>query len=264
MPPLLRPRQRNHPESSGVNVLSLFSGIGGLELGLERAGMTVVGQVEINPYATQVLERHWPNVPRHDDVRTTIEWWESAPRPRVDVIAGGFPCQDISHAGKQAGITGERSGLWKPMRDTIRHLRPDYVVIENVAALAVRGLDVVLADLAEIGFDAEWATLRASDFGAPHNRERLYIVAYPQGVDGGSRDLLGTSRSRPTPFPVGGLSGLAPHPRRRAASAWLERQPDVARLAHGIPRQSQRLTALGNAVVPQVAEHIGRMITEAN
>ncbi len=247
-----------------MNVLSLFSGIGGLELGLERAGMTTIGQVEINSYAIQVLERHWPHVPRHDDVRTTIDWWQSEPRPPVHVICGGFPCTDISNAGGRIGITGPQSSLWKPMLDTIRHLRPRYVVIENVAALAVRGLDVVLADLAEIGFDAEWATLRASDFGAPHNRERLYIVAYPQGVDGQSRDLLGEGRSRPPSFPVGGLSGLAAHARRRAATEWLERQPDVARLAHGIPRQSQRLTALGNAVVPQAAQHIGQMIMEAN
>lgn len=245
-----------------MNVLSLFSGIGGLELGLERAGMTTVGQVEINPYALQVLERHWPNVPRHNDVRSCIDWWDSAARPQVDVVCGGFPCQDISHAGKKRGITGERSGLWKPMRDTIRHLRPRYVVIENVAALALRGLDVVLTDLAAIGFDAEWATLRASDFGAPHNRERLYIVAYPQSINGHSRDLLGEGGSWSPPFSAGGLSGLAAHTRRRAAAEWLECQPNVARLAHGIPRQSQRLTALGNAVVPQVAEAIGHRIME--
>lgn len=240
-----------------LNVLSLFSGIGGLELGLERAGMTTVGQVEIDPYARKVLERHWPDVPKHDDVRTTIEWWDSQPRPRVHVVCGGFPCQDISNAGKQAGITGERSGLWKPMRDTIRHLRPDYVVIENVSALATRGLDVVLADLAEIGFDAEWATLRASDFGAPHNRERLYIVAYPHGVDGRSRDYLGAGGVGESSVAVGGLSGLAASARRRAADAWLEREPGLARLAYGVPDQSQRLRALGNAVVPQVAEAVG-------
>lgn len=245
-----------------MNVLSLFSGIGGLELGLERAGMTTVGQVEINPYATRVLERHWPNVPRHDDVRTTIDWWGSETRPPVHVICGGFPCQDISHAGKQAGITGERSGLWKPMRDTIRHLRPHYVVIENVAALAIRGLDVVLADLAEIGFDAEWATLRASDFGAPHNRERLYIVAYPQGLDRDARDLLGKSGKREPPFPIGGLSGLDLPARRRIAHEWIENQPDVARLVDGVPRQMDRIAALGNAVVPQVAQHIGHIIMQ--
>ena len=126
-----------------MNVLSLFAGIGGLELGLERAGMTVVGQVEINPFCRQVLAKHWPDVPRHDDVRTTVEWWESEQRPHVDLICGGFPCQDISHAGKRAGITGPKSSLWGAMLDTIRHIRPRYVLVENVSALVVRGLDTV-------------------------------------------------------------------------------------------------------------------------
>ena len=256
LPPLRHIRQRE----TNVNILSLFSGIGGLEIGLERAGMTTVGQVEIDPYCQRVLTKHWPDVPRHNDVRTTVEWWESESRPHVDIICGGPPCQDISNAGKQAGITGERSGLWKAMWHTIRHLRPDYVLIENVAALAIRGLDVVLADLASIGFDAQWATLRASDFGAPHNRERIYIVAYPSCVDGQSRDLLGASTTRRAPFAVGGLSGLAASECRRAAREWLEREPDVARLAHGIPSQVDRLRVLGNAVVPQVSEHIGRQI----
>ncbi|AIM51016.1 DNA methyltransferase [Mycobacterium phage Ochi17] len=122
-----------------MNVLSLFSGIGGLELGLERAGMTVVGQVEINPYCRQILAKHWPDVPRHDDVRTTVEWWESEERPRVDLICGGFPCQDISNAGARKGITGPKSSLWGGMLHTVRNIRPRYVLIENVAALLVRG-----------------------------------------------------------------------------------------------------------------------------
>lgn len=246
-----------------MNVLSLFSGIGGLELGLERAGMSTVGQVEINPFCQKVLAKHWPSVPRHDDVRTTVEWWEMEERPRVDLICGGFPCQDISNAGKQAGITGERSGLWKPMRDTIRYLRPRYVLIENVSSLAVRGLDVVLADLAGIGFDAEWATLRASDFGAPHNRERLYVVAYPQGVDGGGGNFVeggGVGRSQVS---VGELRGLDLSARRRAADQWVEAEPRVARLVDGIPDQLDRIKALGNAVVPAVSEFIGRQIMDS-
>ena len=243
-----------------MNVLSLFAGIGGLELGLERAGMTVVGQVEINPFCRRVLEKHWPVVPRHDDVRTTVQWWESEERPHVDLITGGFPCQDISNAGKRAGITGPKSSLWGAMLETVRHLRPRYVLAENVSALAVRGLDTVLADLAGIGFDAEWATLRASDFGAPHNRERIYIVAYPTGGDGDARDLLGQGDIGGTPFTTGRLSGLDVAERRRAANAWLEAEPRMDRLVNGVPYQMERLTALGNAVVPQVAEHIGRHI----
>lgn len=243
-----------------LNVLSLFSGIGGLELGLEQAGMNTVGQVEINPWCRTVLEKHWPTIPRHDDVQTAITWWESEQRPNVDLICGGFPCQDISNAGKQAGITGERSGLWKAMRDTIRHLRPRYVLIENVSALAVRGLDVVLADLAEIGFDAEWATFRASDFGAPHNRERLYIVAYTQSGNGIARDRLGEGGIGAASFAVGGLPGLAASEKRRAAAQWLQREPDVARLVDGFPGRDPAITALGNAVVPAVSRHIGELI----
>jgi DNA (cytosine-5)-methyltransferase 1 len=148
------------------------------------------------------------------------------------------------------------------MRDTIRHVRPRYALIENVAALAVRGLDVVLADLASLGFDAEWETLRASDFGAPHNRERLYIVAYTTGGDGQSRDLLGASRVGRAPFAVGGLPRMDASERRRAACEWLECEPDVARLARGVPAQVDRLRVLGNAVVPQVSEFIGTRLMD--
>jgi DNA (cytosine-5)-methyltransferase 1 len=245
-----------------VNVLSLFSGIGGLELGLERAGMNVVGQVEINPFCRSVLEKHWPGVPRHDDVRTAVDWWTSEPRPAVGLICGGFPCTDISKSGKRAGITGPQSSLWGAMLDTIRELRPRYVLVENVAALAVRGLDTVLTDLASIGFDAEWATLRASDFGAPHNRERLYILAHPQSGDRQARDLLGQGRVGSAPLTARGLSGLDVPARWRAASEWLQREPTVARLVNGIPDRVDRLTALGNAVVPQVSQFIGEQIME--
>lgn len=235
-----------------MNVLSLFSGIGGLELGLERAGMTVVGQVEINPYATRVLERHWPNVLRHDDVRTTINWWQSAPRPPVDVVCGGFPCTDISNAGGRIGITGPQSSLWKPMLDVIRALRPHYAVIENVSSLVVRGLDVVLTDLAAIGFDAEWTVVRASDHGALHERERIFIVAYPQSI---RRQRRGSTQPVTTAVEP---ERCRPEPLRPWTS-----EPQPVGVAYGIPHRVERLTALGNAVVPQVAEHIGHTIMEA-
>lgn len=233
-----------------MNVLSLFSGIGGLELGLERAGMTVVGQVEINPFCRQVLAKHWPAVPKHDDVRTAVEWWESENRPDVDLICGGFPCPDISNAGKWAGITGERSGLWRSMLAVVRDLRPRYMLAENVAALAVRGLDTVLADLAGIGFDAEW-TLSACTFGAPHTRERMFIVAYPEGV----------GRQRGRVFGQGTAllesEGCGPEYRR----SWTAESRPVG-VAYGIPGRVDRLTALGNAVVPAVSEHIGRQLMQ--
>jgi DNA (cytosine-5)-methyltransferase 1 len=256
-----------------LNILSLFAGIGGLELGLERAGMTTVGQVEIDPYCQLVLARHWPEVPRHDDVRTAPEWWASEPRPRVDVVCGGFPCQDISVAGLGAGILeGERSSLWNHMARTIRALRPRYVLVENVSALLVRGLDVVLADLAASGYDADWDCIPASALGAPHRRDRIWIVAADtdslglrqQSVselrggdqaladdDGAERIVANTNREPAFRSPVA-------RPERQPWTA----EPDLARVADGVPFGVDRRRALGNAVVPQVAEHVGRLIVE--
>lgn len=244
-----------------LNVLSLFAGIGGLELGLERAGMTTVGQVELDPYCQRVLARHWPEVPRHDDVLTACTWWSAQARPTVHVVCGGFPCQPFSLAGKQLGTNDER-WMWPAFRDVVREVRPDYVLVENVSALVRDGLafGTVLADLHALGFDAEWSTLRASDFGAPHNRERVYLLAHPASVDGVARRGLGAGRVGEAPIAARGLSGLDAHSRRRQADQWLEREPRVGRLAHGIPDQSQRLKAAGNAVVPAVSEHIGRLI----
>ncbi len=240
-----------------LNVLSLFAGIGGLELGLERAGMTTVGQVEIDPYCQSVLARHWPEVPRHDDVRTAPAWWVNEPRPAVDVVCGGFPCQPFSHAGLRQGTADDRWG-WPWMADVVRAVRPAYVVVENVAALLADrdAFGWLLADLAEIGFDAEWAVLRASDFGAPHRRERLYLLAYPAGSDGADQGAAAGEAPRWNE-PRG--SGL--HPNRRAR--WLP-EPALDRVAHGLPSRVVRdpLHALGNAVVPAVAEHIGRLIVE--
>jgi len=156
---------------------SLFAGIGGIDLGFERAGLQCKWQVEINPYGRSILARHWPNVRQWDDVRT----WPQPDTESVDVIVGGFPCQDISNSGHRVGIGGERSGLWSEFARIIRDIGPRYVVVENVAALAVRGLDVVLRDLAILGFDAEWGVLPACAMGAPHTRERLFIVANAKG-----------------------------------------------------------------------------------
>jgi len=246
---------------SELNVLSLFAGVGGIELGLESAGMATVGQVEWDDYCQKVLERHWPNTARHDDVSTAVEWWQSEPRPRVDVVCGGFPCQPFSLAGKQLGVNDER-WMWPQTAAVIRAVQPRYALLENVSAL-VRdswAFGTVLSDLHTLGFDAEWATLRASDFGAPHGRERVYILAYPKGEYGISRGGLVPSRERGTSLTTGGLSGLAVHQRRERASQWLASEPRVDRLADGIPNQSHRLRCAGNAVVPAVAEHIGHLI----
>jgi len=157
-----------------MTIGSLFSGIGGLELGLEACRLgPVIWQAESDPYARAVLAKHWPTVRRYEDVREI-----DAQSPPPDIICGGFPCQDISNAGKRAGIGGARSGLWSEFARIVRDLRPRVVFVENVAALVSRGLDVVLGDLAALGFDAEWGLFRASDVGAPNRRERVFVLAY--------------------------------------------------------------------------------------
>ena len=158
-----------------MRVLSLFSGVGGLELGLEWAGVGhTVAQVEKDPYCRAVLAKHWPNATRYDDV-CTVGAHNLEP---VDVICGGFPCQDISYAGKGAGLAGHRSGLWYEFARIVGEMEPRFVVVENVAALLTRGIDQVLGTLADLGYDAEWSTLRASDVGAPHRRERVFLIAW--------------------------------------------------------------------------------------
>lgn len=221
-----------------LNVLSLFAGIGGLELGLERAGMTTVGQVEIDDYCQQVLARHWPEVPRHDDVRTAVEWWRSQQRPRVDIVCGGPPCQPFSLAGRQLGIDDER-WMWPAMAHVVREIRPRYVLVENVSAL-VRdrvAFGIVLADLAALGFDASWSVVSACSLGAPHTRERVFVLAYPAGDDG----------EQPLHLPAAMACGCAT---ARAAGGearghrWLP-EPDVCGMADGIPARmdGERLDA---------------------
>lgn len=167
-----------------MKVLDLFSGIGGFSLGLERAGMQTVAFCEIEPFCRKILRKHWPSVPIYEDVTKLTAKQLTTDGISVDVICGGFPCQDISTAGKGAGIEGSRSGLWKEYSRLVGELRPRYVIVENVAALLGRGLDVVLGDLAEIGYDAEWHCIPASAVGAPHRRDRVWIIASWQGMGG--------------------------------------------------------------------------------
>ncbi|OZC55108.1 DNA (cytosine-5-)-methyltransferase [Rhodococcus sp. RS1C4] len=237
-----------------MNVLSLFAGIGGLELGLERSGMEVVGQVELDEYCRRILHAHWPNTPQHNDVRTTAEWWTSQPRPHVDLICAGFPCQPFSQAGLQKGIHDERWG-WPWTLNVIRALQPRYILLENVSRL-VRDRDAfgeILSDLHVLRFNAQWATVRASDFGAPHRRERVFIVAYPQIND--VQDPNQPATEGPLQHQPGRSSRSARRP------DWLP-EPNMDRVAHGIPRRlvQPALHALGNAVVPAVSEHFGRLI----
>jgi DNA (cytosine-5)-methyltransferase 1 len=236
---------------------SLFAGIGGLDLGLERAGWECRWQVEIDNYCRRVLAKHWPDVPRFGDIRTVT----GGELERVDLICGGFPCQDISNAGKRAGIDGERSGLWSEYIRLVRVVRPRLVLVENVAALLTRGLDRVLGDLAEAGYDAEWRCLSAAAFGAPHRRERLFIVAehdrhanpYILGADADFPHAEDFQWWRGRLHELGAGDGI----QRGDSYAGIRRTVD------GIPHWVERIGGLGNAVVPQVAEWIGRRLLEA-
>ena len=234
---------------------SLFSGIGGLDLGLERAGWEVRWQSEVDPYASRVLAKHWPHVPNLGDVTTTD--WSTV--EHVDLICGGFPCQPVSQAGLKHAQDDPR-WLWPAMAAAIRHLRPRFVLVENVADLVVRGLGDVLADLASLRYDAEWEVLPAAAFGAPHRRERLYLLADADGLgrqEGGR--VLGLDAGEGVPYapawrsvPRRGTDGrVRPFP-----------DPGVQRVADG-PASGvdvARLRVAGNAVVPQVAEWLGRRI----
>ena len=270
---------------------SLFAGIGGIDLGFERAGLKCKWQVEIDPYARKVLAKHWPEVRRHDDVRT----WPQPDTEYVDIIAGGFPCQDISYAGKGAGLDGERSGLFFEAMRIVREMEPRYVVLENVSALLTRGLEQVLGSLASIGYDAEWHCIPAAAVGAPHIRDRVFILAYANESFASQKRIQRSGKQlRPSCdhrknekriFPDANGEGLPQRhePRSIAAASGaivsrreLERasathgwrqweiEPDVARMADGVSSRVDRIRGLGNAVVPQVAEYIGRRIVAAS
>ena len=337
-----------------LTVGSLFSGIGGLDLGLERAGMTVRWLSEIDPYACKILKKHWPEVPNYGDIKQ-IDWRTVEP---VDVICGGYPCQPFSTAGKRRGTDDPRH-LWPWVRDAISALRPRYAILENVRGHLSMGGTTVIGELAEIGYDAEWRVVSAAGMGAPHRRDRIIIVAYPnsnhepnepkhgqsqrlvadtdssnapdgrqrtdvQGKDRGGRDDrsrggsdfgqigLGStgesasglananggrrkkrqSKTKSTSRlgvcgeqcemanPIGAGSGRvgslaqsgktvygwADYVRGKdgfTSWTWWETEPDVGRVADGVSHRVDRLRGLGNAVVPQVAEYIGRLVMAA-
>lgn len=178
-----------------LNVLDIFSGIGGFSLGLEAAGMQTVAFCEINSFCQKTLKNHWQSVPVFPDI-TVLHKEDLKSLPQIDIIAGGFPCQDISIAGKKKGITAKRSGLWKEYKRLINEIRPKYAIIENVANLRSTGLVNVLQDLWEIRYNAEWHCIPASAFGAPHRRDRIWIIAYPS-CESGFRLPLRKEKEKP-------------------------------------------------------------------
>jgi DNA (cytosine-5)-methyltransferase 1 len=241
-----------------MRIGSLFSGIGGLELGLEWAGVGhTAWQVERDPFCRQVLAKHWPDAELFNDVR---EVGAHNLQP-VDVICGGFPCQDISYAGAGAGLAGERSGLWYEFARIVGELGPRYVVVENVAALLTRGLDQVLGTLSDLGYDAEWSVVRASGVGAPHRRSRMFLLAYRSGAGaeglepGGSLGEAGSWGWRGE----ADLRAIADAP-FVAGHRWP--QPLLRGVDARVPDRAHRVKAVGNSVVPQVAKVVGKRLIQ--
>lgn len=305
-----------------LTVGSLFSGIGGLDLGLERAGMEVIWQSEIDPYACRVLKKHWPKVVNHGNIKE-IDW---ARVKRPDVICGGYPCQPFSTAGQRKGEDDPRH-LWPWVRECISVLRPRYAILENVRGHLSLGGTTVIREIASLGYCVEWRLVSAASVGANHRRERVILLAYPNDTgphttsfnttERGKPSLVGfrgrrsnvadandagsgtpgrsMDRNEPTDFQEwnehdtwNGVSRRGtemadtPSPRREAFNLetetdgaenaiyaylrarrlheWWQIEPDVGRVANGVPARVDRLRGLGNAVVPQVAETIGRLV----
>ena len=272
-----------------LTVGSLFSGIGGFDLGLERAGMQVIWQSEIDTFASRVLKKHWPDVPNLGDI-TKVDWTNIE---RPDVICGGYPCQPFSTAGKRGGANDPRH-LWPAMHNAIRLLRPRYAIMENVRGHLSLGFGRVLGDLAEIGYDAEWQVIPAAAVGALHKRDRVFIVAYASSECGnGGQRRNGATQSRKKGLQQQVRTGGAnvantksKHGNGRkdkfvysqqsktiskfrngsgslvaSNNDWLF-EPSVGRVANGIPNKVDRLKGLGNAIVPQVAELVGALVVE--
>jgi DNA (cytosine-5)-methyltransferase 1 len=288
-----------------MTVGSLFAGIGGFDLAAERVGWTVKWQVEIDPFCRRVLEKHWPQVRRYEDVRKQVGYrrdvygYIDAHAAKyclepVDVICGGFPCQPVSLAGARRAQSDER-WLWPDFERIIRELRPRYVVVENVPGLLTAGFGDVLGGLAALGMDAEWESIPARAVGANHRRERVWIVAYPSGsrleergvftgrrrgargaserqdavvagdvsdANGGRCEERAQLHGEPTQDPANGDSCWG-HLDGCGCAGWWATEPNVGRVAHGVPARVDRLRGLGNAIVPQIAEWIFGRINEA-
>lgn len=286
-----------------LKVLDLFSGIGGFSLGLERTGgFETVAFCEIEPYPRAVLKKHWPEVPCYDDVRTLTADTLRRDGIAVDVICGGFPCQDVSLAGKRAGLEGARSGLWREYARLIGELRPSFVIVENVPGLLNLGMGTVLGDLSSLGYDATWDCIPASAVGAPHRRDRVWIIAHTASMQWTEKQRGKSNRDHECTAFVADANAERSHRdwaqgARRfefkngcslgnpdfqslevgedischygaqfspiVGTGWWLSEPDVGRVAHGISSRVDRLRGLGNAVVPPIPELIGNAILKS-
>lgn len=247
-------------EVTKPTVGSLFSGIGGIDLGLERAGFEISWQVEIDSFCTKVLSAHWPEVKRYGDIRE-LSGGELTP---VDLLCGGFPCQPFSVAGQRRGVRDHR-WLWPEFARLLRVVRPQYALIENVPGLlGFGGMSEILRDLAGLRYDAEWSIIPAAAVGAPHLRGRVFIIAYPNSVGTyerpNSRPLSDDFRAV---FPWRDKTGEKDPKSYLEHSPWWDTEPELDRVADGVPLRMDRLKSLGNSVVPQVAEYIGSLLMDA-
>lgn len=234
--------------------LHLFAGIGGCALGFQRAGITPTALVEIDGWRRSVLKRHWPDAQIHDDVQTFRGDMLEQP---VDIITGGFPCQDISYANRTAtGLEGSRSRLWYEQLRIVDEVRPRYVLTENSSALRSRGLDTVLRGLDAIGYDAERHCIPASFLGAWHKRDRVWLLAYARGVvrcEGLTEGPL--LRQSDLSQPLAGVPAQWPGRSGLPASRF-------CRTVDGVPERTQRLQALGNSVYTPIPEMTARIILQ--
>lgn len=242
---------------------SLFAGIGGFDLGLERAGMQCKWQVEIDEYCKRVLTKHWPDVPKFRDIREC----GAHNLPTVDLICGGFPCQPFSVAGKQQGATDDRF-LWPEMLRIIKEIRPTWVVGENVPGIIRMELDRVLSDLESLGYSTRTFVVPACAVGARHIRSRVFIISNTDSQR--FKDSSGMSRQAkkergkiPVAYPDS--KSVERATKSRAERFFRQTEPNVGRVVHGVSAgldARSRLKSLGNAVVPQIVEFIGKQILE--
>ena len=243
-----------------MKVFDLFSGIGGFALGLERAGFETVGFCEIDEYCQKILALHFPGIPIYSDIRelTTAEIGD------VDMLCGGFPCQDVSSSGKGMGINAERSGLWSEYHRLITEVSPRYVLIENVLGLLRGGkgewFKKILFDLASVGYDAEWHCISAAYIGAPHIRDRVWIIAYPAGVRHGN---LARYIKRAAAMEKGRnhyTANKQPYVALDKSRIFTYPDSEYPRGYDGLSAELDATRALGNSIIPQIATILGMAI----